>query len=126
MISIARDVSSRRRSAVEVTQEALSRIGETDASVLAFLEVTAEQALEEAKRADARVEAGESLALAGVPMAIKDNMWVAGRTATCASKILQGYRPPGDATIILAASLLYYGIWFAYLVRSTRVRETYS
>ncbi len=100
VISIARDVSSRRRSAVEVTQEALSRIGETDASVLAFLEVTAEQALEEAKRADARVEAGESLALAGVPMAIKDNMWVAGRTATCASKILQGYRPPGDATAI--------------------------
>ena len=100
VISIARDVSSRRRSAVEVTQEALSRIGETDASVLAFLEVTAEQALEEARRTDARVAAGESLALAGVPMAIKDNMWVAGRTATCASKILQGYRPPGDATAI--------------------------
>jgi len=35
-------------------------------------------------------------------------------------------RPPGDATIILAASLLYYGIWFAYLVRSKRVRSTYG
>ena len=35
-------------------------------------------------------------------------------------------RPPGDATIILAASLLYYGIWFVYLVRSKRVQETYS
>ena len=35
-------------------------------------------------------------------------------------------RPPGDATIILAASLLYYGIWFTYLVRSKRVRDTYS
>ena len=35
-------------------------------------------------------------------------------------------RPPGDATTILAASLLYYGIWFTYLVRSKRVRDTYS
>ena len=35
-------------------------------------------------------------------------------------------RPPGDATIVLAASLLYYGIWFVYLVRSKRVQETYS
>lgn len=34
-------------------------------------------------------------------------------------------RPPGDATIILGASLLYYGVWFAYLMRSTRVRATY-
>ncbi len=100
VVSIAREVSSRRRSAVEVAQETLSRIGEADASIRAFLEVTAEQALEEARRADTRVEAGESLPLAGVPMAIKDNIWVAGRTATCASKILEGYRPPGDATAI--------------------------
>src|SRR3989442_15844174 len=35
-------------------------------------------------------------------------------------------RPPGDATIILVASLLYYGIWFAYLIRSKRVQQTYS
>jgi hypothetical protein len=35
-------------------------------------------------------------------------------------------RPPGDATIILIASLLYYGLWFAYLARSKRVRATYS
>jgi hypothetical protein len=35
-------------------------------------------------------------------------------------------RPPGDATIILIASLIYYGIWFAYLMRSKRVRETYA
>jgi len=35
-------------------------------------------------------------------------------------------RPPGDATVILAASLLYYGIWFAYLIRSKRVQATYS
>ncbi len=100
LVSIAGDVSSRRRSAVEIAREAISRIEETDAGIRAFLEVTADQALEEARRTDERVATGESLALAGVPMAIKDNMWVAGRTATCASKILEGFRPPGDATAI--------------------------
>jgi aspartyl-tRNA(Asn)/glutamyl-tRNA(Gln) amidotransferase subunit A len=59
-----------------------------------------EEALSEARAADGRVAAGEDLPLAGVPMAIKDNMWVAGRQATCASRILQGFRPPGDSTAV--------------------------
>ena len=100
VVGIAADVSARRRSAVEVTREALERIAASDGAIGAFLEVTADQALAEARASDARVAAGESLTLAGVPVAIKDNMWVAGRTATCGSKILQGYRPPGDATAI--------------------------
>jgi aspartyl-tRNA(Asn)/glutamyl-tRNA(Gln) amidotransferase subunit A len=100
VVGIAADVSARRRSAVEVARESLERIAASDGAIGAFLEVTAEQALAEARAADARVAAGESLALAGVPFAIKDNMWVAGRTATCGSKILQGYRPPGDGTAI--------------------------
>jgi aspartyl-tRNA(Asn)/glutamyl-tRNA(Gln) amidotransferase subunit A len=100
VIGIAADVSARRRSAVEVARESLERIAASDGAIGAFLEVTAEQALAEARAADARVAAGESLALAGVPFAIKDNMWVAGRTATCGSKILRGYRPPGDGTAI--------------------------
>src|SRR6202162_5296314 len=100
VVGIAADVSARRRSAVEVTREALERIAASDGAIGAFLEVTADQALAEARASDARVAAGESLTLAGVPVAIKDNMWVAGRTATCGSKILQGYRPPGGATAI--------------------------
>ena len=44
--------------------------------------------------------AGEDLPLAGVPMAIKDNIWVAGRATTCASRILQGFRAPGDSTAV--------------------------
>ena len=99
-VSIAADVSSGRRSAVEVIQEALASISALEPSVHAFLEVTAEEALAEARAADARVAAGEKLALAGVPVAVKDNMWVSGRTATCASRILEGFRPPGDATAI--------------------------
>jgi hypothetical protein len=46
--------------------------------------------------------------------------------AVYATPYSPGNRPPGDATIILVASLLYYGIWFAYLVRSKRVRSTYG
>ena len=100
VVAIAADVSAGRRSAVAVAEEALARIAASDAAIGAFLEVTAPLALAEARAADARVAAGETLALAGVPLAIKDNMWVEGRTATCGSKILQGYRPPGDATAI--------------------------
>ena len=100
VVSIAADVSSRRRSAVEVVEDAISRVFERDPGIHAFLEVTAEQAREEARQVDRRVASGEKLALAGVPFVIKDNMWIAGRTATCASRILEGYRPPGDGTAI--------------------------
>ncbi len=100
VLGIAADVSSRRRSAQDVTREALERIGRSDSKLGAFLEVTAGQALEEARTTDGRVEKGEELPLAGVPVAVKDNMWVAGRLATCASKILRGFRPPGDSTAV--------------------------
>lgn len=100
VLGIAADVSSRRRSAEDVTREALGRIERSDSKLGAFLEVTAEQALEEARTTDRRVQNGEELALAGVPVAVKDNMWVEGRLATCASKILRGFRPPGDSTAV--------------------------
>jgi aspartyl-tRNA(Asn)/glutamyl-tRNA(Gln) amidotransferase subunit A len=100
VLGIAAEVSSRRRSAEDVTREALKRIERSDSKLGAFLEVTAEQALEEARATDARVRDGEELPLAGVPVAIKDNMWVAGRLTTCASKILSGFRPLGDSTAV--------------------------
>jgi aspartyl-tRNA(Asn)/glutamyl-tRNA(Gln) amidotransferase subunit A len=67
--------------------------------IRAFLEVTGELALAEARAVDARVAAGERLPLAGVPLAVKDNIWIAGRQATCGSRILAGFRPPGDSTV---------------------------
>jgi aspartyl-tRNA(Asn)/glutamyl-tRNA(Gln) amidotransferase subunit A len=100
VVATAADVSARRRSARETLEDALGRIGALDGRVGAFLEVTPDEALAEARSADERVAAGEALPLAGVPMAIKDNMWVAGREATCASRILQGFRPPGDSTAV--------------------------
>jgi aspartyl-tRNA(Asn)/glutamyl-tRNA(Gln) amidotransferase subunit A len=100
VLGIAAEVSSRRRSAEDVTREALKRIERSDSKLGAFLEVTAAQALEEARATDGRVRNGEALPLAGVPVAVKDNMWVAGRLTTCASKILRGFRPLGDSTAV--------------------------
>ena len=98
MVATAADVRARRRSAQEVLADALARIEARDGRIGAFLEVTPEDAGEEARAADARVAAGEDLPLAGVPVAIKDNMWVSGRQTTCASRILQGFRAPADST----------------------------
>src|SRR5215831_19627564 len=100
VVGIAEDVSAGRASAIEVIKESLARIRERDGKIGAFLEVSEELALEEARAVDGRVAAGESPPLAGVPIAVKDNMWVSGRRATCASKILEGFRPPEDATAI--------------------------
>jgi aspartyl-tRNA(Asn)/glutamyl-tRNA(Gln) amidotransferase subunit A len=100
VVGVAGDVSAGRRSAVEVARESLDRLERRDRELGAFLEVSKEGALEEAAQVDARVAGGERLPLAGVPLAIKDNMWVAGRRVSCASRILEGFRPPGDATAV--------------------------
>jgi aspartyl-tRNA(Asn)/glutamyl-tRNA(Gln) amidotransferase subunit A len=110
--SIAAAVSSGAVSAGQVLRESLARIERDDPRVGAFLEVTADQALAEAAAVDARVRAGEFLPLAGVPFAIKDNLWVAGRQATCASRILAGHRPPEDSTAVArlrAAGAVFVG-----------------
>ncbi len=99
VVQTAADVSARRKTAVRVVEESLTRISEGEGRVRAFLEVTGDRALAEAGAVDARVAAGESLPLAGVPLAMKDNMWVEGRRTTCASRILDGFRPPGDSTV---------------------------
>ena len=110
VVATAAEVAAGRRSAVEVAEEALSRIAGGDGHVRAFLEVTGERAIEEARAVDARVARGETLPLAGVPLAVKDNIWVDGRKATCASRILEGFRPPGDSTV--AARLRQAGAVF--------------
>ncbi len=112
VVETAAAVSARRRSAVAVAEESLARIAAADGRVRAFLEVTGEQALVDARTVDARVAAGEDLPLAGVPLAVKDNIWIAGRRATCASRILEGFRPPGDSTVaarLRAAGAVFVG-----------------
>lgn len=88
-------------SSVEVTQAHLDRIAEIDADIHAFLHVGAAEALAAARDVDTRLAAGEAPAspLAGVPLALKDVFTTTDAPTTCASKILEGYIAPYDATV---------------------------
>jgi aspartyl-tRNA(Asn)/glutamyl-tRNA(Gln) amidotransferase subunit A len=87
-------------SAVEIVEHFLQRIDTHDAEVGAFLEVYHEAARAQAQALDAKRAAGEALGrLAGVPVGIKDNIHIAGQRTTCASKFLQNFRAPFNATV---------------------------
>ncbi|NUR50094.1 MAG: Asp-tRNA(Asn)/Glu-tRNA(Gln) amidotransferase subunit GatA [Hamadaea sp.] len=94
-------IANREVSAVEVAREHLDRIAAVDDRVHAFLHVDTEGALAAAEAVDARIAAGEQLGpLAGVPIAVKDVLATRGVPTTAGSKILEGWRPPYDATLV--------------------------
>jgi aspartyl-tRNA(Asn)/glutamyl-tRNA(Gln) amidotransferase subunit A len=99
--SLAAAVRAGRLSAEAVARErieAVRRLGETLGAVNHLLE---NEALESARAVDAQVARGvDPGPLAGVPVAVKDNICVAGAPTTCSSRILEGYRPPYDATVV--------------------------
>ncbi|WP_392486251.1 Asp-tRNA(Asn)/Glu-tRNA(Gln) amidotransferase subunit GatA [Haloimpatiens sp. FM7315] len=87
--------------AEEVVKSFLSRIEDIDSKLGAYLYVAKEESIKEAKRVDIKIEKGEKLGLlAGIPIAIKDNISVLGMQNTCASKILEGYISPYDAFVV--------------------------
>jgi len=98
--ALAAAVASGETSAVEVTRAHLDRISAVDTAVHAFLHVDAEGAIGAAEAVDARRGRGETLGpLAGVPLALKDVFTTTDMPTTCGSKILEGWRPPYDATV---------------------------
>ncbi len=98
---MATALSKKEVSALDLANEHFDRIEKVDADVHAFLYLDKEGALAQAKAVDAKRAAGEKLSpLAGVPLALKDVMAQRGIPTTCGSKILEGWRPPYDSTVV--------------------------
>ncbi len=87
-------------SAAELTTAVIDRILAVDNEVKAYLTLTPELALEQARRADAQRGAGQDTPLLGIPLAIKDIICTEGIPTTCGSKILEDFIPPYNATVV--------------------------
>jgi aspartyl-tRNA(Asn)/glutamyl-tRNA(Gln) amidotransferase subunit A len=99
--SIRSALESKRISARELAKEFLSQIDRRNAELNAYLTLSSERAYQQADRIDEAIRRAESLPpLAGVPVAIKDVISTRGLRTTCASKILENYIPPYDATAV--------------------------
>src|ERR1700688_4260853 len=99
--SVRAALTSRRISARELTSEFYARIAQRNPELNAFLALSPERAYAQADRIDTALAPGDSLpALAGFPLAVKDVLSTRGVPTTCGSCILQGYRPPYDATAL--------------------------
>jgi aspartyl-tRNA(Asn)/glutamyl-tRNA(Gln) amidotransferase subunit A len=99
--AIAESVKKGERRAVEIAEATLARIDDEDGALHAFLTVAKDALLAQARAVDAKRARGEALGpLAGVPVALKDALCTRGLPTTSGSRILEGYRPPYDATVV--------------------------
>ncbi|MCF8110628.1 MAG: Asp-tRNA(Asn)/Glu-tRNA(Gln) amidotransferase subunit GatA [Desulfobacteraceae bacterium] len=87
-------------SAVELTNAVLERIRSKEPEINAFITITEDLARKQAQQADKTIAEGSAGPLAGIPMAIKDLICTKGVATTCASRILEGFIPPYDATVM--------------------------
>ncbi len=87
-------------SSLDLTQAFLKKIKEKDKEIKAFISLMEDSALKQAKVADEMIKKGEISILTGIPCAIKDNILIKGVKCTAASKILENYVAPYDATVI--------------------------
>ncbi len=97
---IQQGLAQKKFSSVEITQQYLDRIDSHNSTINCFITVTGELALQQAKSADAAIAQGEAKALTGIPLAHKDIFCTDGIKTSCASRMLDNFIAPYDATII--------------------------
>ena len=100
LTELAADLAAKRVSAVELAKHFLARIERFDDALNAFVTVTADEALKQAKAADERRARGDATSLTGIPLAHKDIFCTAGVKTSCGSKMLDDFVAPYDATVI--------------------------
>lgn len=104
LMSVIRELhqqlTSKERSAVEIAQDYLERLQVLEPKLHSFLTVIADHALAQARQVDAQIAAGEEVGiLAGIPIALKDNLCTKGIRTTCGSKVLENFIPPYESTV---------------------------
>lgn len=100
LLQAADMLKSRKVTSLELTRSAIERIEHTERYIKAFVTHTFDSALEQAKKVDEAISEGKSLpSLAGIPMAIKDNICTKDVKTTCSSRMLENFFPPYNATV---------------------------
>ena len=93
-------LDSKEISAAELCGEYFKRIEAVDPQLLSYITVTKEKAMQDAENAQKLIDAGKSAPLTGIPLAVKDNICIDGVRTTCASRMLENFIPPYNATVI--------------------------
>lgn len=106
-------LTSKERSAVEIAKAQLAQAEAVEPKLNSFVSLTPEKALEQAKAIDDKIAAGENIGiLAGIPVALKDNLCTKGIRTTCSSQILENFVPPYSSTVterLAAAGAVFVG-----------------
>ncbi len=100
LADIRKKLDRKEISAVELTEEYLRKIEETDGKINSYITVCADTAIEDAKRAQEAIDEGRGGAFTGLPVSVKDNICTDGVKTTCASRMLEDFVPPYDATAV--------------------------